>query len=211
MSNLRGSHGISQIAVGRLARVRSTTGTGGVHRRRGDDAVRVLLAIVDGTVRIGVRRGGSHGGRGRDIRSARCIAASAILTVIVIAASVLTVVATVGVLIIVAGVLAVAVPAAAAVTGRVLVEPFVDFSRLARIAVPSENRADAKYESETADDSDDGEGHADAGFVCEKAFRGGARCWIGQYGGRGTGDAWEGVGPGGGTAEGRYTTRLEGI
>ena len=61
------------------------------------------------------------------------------------AAGVLNVVATVGVL-------AVAVPAAAAVTGRVLLEPFVDFSRFARIAVPSENHADAQYESESGDD-----------------------------------------------------------
>ena len=196
--SLRGSHGIPQTAaVGRPARVRSgaggTAGIGEVYRRREDDAARasVLPAVVDGTVRIGARRRGSHSGRDGDVRRARSVAASTILTVVVIAAAgVLNVATAAGVLAVVvtgasrlnvvvrtAGVLAVAVPAAAAVTGRVLLEPFVDFSRFARIAFPFENHADAQYESESADDPDDAEGHADAGFVCEKAFGGGARCW----------------------------------
>jgi hypothetical protein len=62
------------------------------------------------------------------------------------AASVLTIVANAaasGVWTVVSGVLAVAVPVTAAVTGRVLLEPFVDISRFARIAVPPENHAGA--------------------------------------------------------------------
>ena len=162
------SHGIPQTAaVGRPARVqsggarRTAAGTGEVYRRREDDAARararartrararVLPAVVDGTVRIGAWCGGSHGGRGGrggDVRRAPS-GASAVLTAVVdAAASVLTIVANAaasGVWTVVSGVLAVAVPVAAAVTGRVLLEPFVDFSRFARIAVPPENHAGA--------------------------------------------------------------------
>ena len=242
--SLRGSHGIPQTAaVGRLARVRSaggggTAGIGEVYRRREDDATRasVLSAVVDGTVRIGPGCGRGHGGRGGDVRRARSVAASTILTVVVIAAAgvldviatatgVLNIVATAaGVLAVVvtgasvlnvvvatAGVLAVAVPAAAAVTGRVLLEPFVDFSRFARIALPFEDHADAQYESESAHDPDDAEGHADAGFVCEKPFGGGARCRIGRYGTRGTGGVREEVRSRAATTEARHTPRLVGI
>ena len=207
--SLRGSHRIPQtVAMGRLARVQSaaggTAGIGEVHGRQEDDAARarVLPAVVDRMVRIGAGRGGSRGGCGGDIRSARSVAASAIWTVVVIAAaSVLTVVAT-------AGVLAVAVPVAAAVTGRVLLEPFVDFSRFARIAFPFEKHAGTQYESESADDPDDAEGHADACFVCEKPFGDGARCRIGRYGGRGTSGVREEVRSRAGTPEARPTPRL---
>jgi len=188
--SLRGSHGIPQTAaVGRPARVRGasagggTAGTGEIHGRREDDAARtrarVLPAVVNGTIRIGAGCGGGHGGRGGDVRSAHSVAASAVLTVVVIAAAgILNVVATaagvvtagVFTVIATAGVLAVAVPAAAAVAGRVLLEPLVDFSRFERIAVPLANHPDAQYESERDDDRDDGEGHADAGLVCKKTL-----------------------------------------
>jgi len=227
--SLRGSHGIPQTAaVGRPARVRSagagagTASTGEVHGRREDDAARarVLPAVV---VRIGAGRGGGHGGRGGGVRSARSVAASTILTVIVIAAAgVLNVVATAAgvvtasVLTVVgtAGVLAVTVPAAAAaapVTGRVLLERFVDFSCFARIAVPLENHADAQYECMGA--------RAPMiptmpkvmptpALFAKKPLEVGARCQIGRYGGRGTGGVREEVGPRTGTAEAHHTPRL---
>ena len=119
-------------------------------------------------------------------------------------ASVLTIItnaAASSVWIVVSSVLAVAVPVAAVVTGRVLLEPFVDFPRFARIAVPSES----------ADDGDDGEGHADAGIVCEKALGGCARRWIGKYDGRGAASVLEEVEPGAGATEGCCAPQLVGI
>jgi len=206
-SSLRGSPGIPQTGVGSLGRVLSaaaTADTGEVQRRREDDAEgrsRVWPAAeVDGTVRIGVKRGGSRGGRGGDVRGAHTVGASAVAT----AAAILTV-------IIIGGVLAVAVPVTTAVTTRVLLEPFVDVFRVARLAVPFDNHADGQCESDHNDDSDDAEGHANASFVREKTFGGSGRCWTSTHGGQ-TEGIQEGAGRGAaGTAEGRYTSRLVGI
>jgi len=205
-SSLRGSQGIPQTAVvGWLGRVRSADGTadtGEVQRRRENDAEGRSrgrpAAEVDRTVRIGVRRGGSHGGRAGNVRSAHTVGASAVATAI------LTIIVIGG-----GGVLAVAVPSTAAVTTRVLLEPCVDFFRVARIAVPFDNHADDQYESDRDDDSDYAEGHANASFVCEKTFGGSGRCWTGTIGG-GSKGVREQAGRGA-TAEGRYSSRLVGI
>lgn len=200
-SSLRGSVGIPQIAVGCPGRVwRGTADTGEVQGRWEDDAEGRSrarpAAEVDVTVGISIRRGVT---RGSDLRSAHSVWASesavgtALWTVIIIG-----------------GVLTVTMPGTAAVTTRVLLEPCIDFFRVARRAVPFDNHANDQYESDEDDDSDDAEGHANAGFVCEKT-RGG-RCWSGTIGGHGA----EGVrrvqaGRAGATAEVRYSSRLVGI
>jgi len=188
--------------VGRLGRVRrpgaDTADTGKVQRRWEDDAKGSSrgrpAAEVDGTVRIGIRRGFSRGG---DVRSAHAEGASSVATAI------LTV-------IIIGGVLAVAVPGTATVTTRVLLEPCVNFFRVARIAATFDNHADDQCETNKGDDPDDAEGHAHASLVFPKAFGGSGRCWTGTIGGQTEGVRAQGGGAGG-SADGRYSSRLVGI
>lgn len=55
----------------------------------------------------------------------------------------------------------------------ILLEELVDFSRFARIAIPSEDHSAAYHDGESQDESDHAKDHADGAFVREKAFRGG--------------------------------------